>query len=603
MKKSVFTFALALLTAGSAWAYDFKAGDLYYNITDASNKTVEVTYEADPESSDNYKSLPGTVTIPATVSHNDTEYSVTSIGEKAFMSCTILKQVTIPNSVTSIGDSAFDGCSALTQITIPDGVTSLGNKIFNNCSALAQVVLPDGIEQIGNSTFSGCSALTQISIPSTVESIGDQVFYNCSRLTQITLPDGVKSIGNTAFASCSALTEISLPDNIENIGNSAFSGCSKLANITIPGRITSIGSQTFFNCSALTGITIPDKITNIGDEAFRYCSALTQINMLPTTPPTITPTTFSHINLQVRITIPDGSKESYTTDTIWKQLLDLAAGQINGTCGDNLTWIFTTADSTLNISGTGSMYDYNDLNQPSWNIWDNFNKNIKTIIMSDGVTSIGNSIFSGCTALTQITIPDNVESIGNSAFSDCSKLKQITIPESIKSAGSGAFYGCNALNAVYYAGNVAGWCGIIFSNTNANPLYNAHNLYINNTLVTELTIPESVTAVGEDCFGNSGVKNVVWNSNCDITEGVFERDAYGDRILSSVTLNKCGEIAKGAFTNATIQEMTVNLSTPPAFEKSTRQNINAIYVPAESVEAYKTATGWSEYADVITAIQ
>ena len=500
MKKSVFTFALALLTAGSAWAYDFKAGDLYYNITDASNKTVEVTYEADPESSDNYKSLPGTVTIPATVSHNDTEYSVTNIGEKAFMGSPALTQISIPESVNSIGESAFSDCSKLTQITIPNSVEHIGNKTLNNCSALAQVILPDGIKSLVNSMFSGCSALTQISIPSTVESIGDQVFYNCSRLAQITLPDGVKSIGNTAFASCSALTEISLPDNIENIGNSAFSGCSKLANITIPGRITSIGSQTFFNCSALTGITIPDKITNIGDEAFRYCSALTQINMLPTTPPTITPTTFSHINLQVRITIPEGSEDSYGANANWKQLLDLAAGQINGTCGENLTWKFTTADSTLTISGTGSTYDYDNYNQPAWNIWDHINKDIKTISFSDGVTSIGNSIFSACTALTQITLPNKIEKIGNSAFSDCSKLKEITIPESVKSVGSGAFYGCNALNAVYYAGNVAGWCGIIFSNTNANPLYNAHNLYINNTLVTELTIPESVTEIKDYIF-------------------------------------------------------------------------------------------------------
>ena len=187
-----------------------------------------------------------------------------------------------------------------------------------------------------------------------------------------------------------------------------------------------------------------------------------------------------------------------------------------------------------------------------------------SIILPQGIETLSNQCFNNNKSLTSVTLPEGLKTIGTAAFAQTG-LTSIDFPEGIEEIGDRAFQ------------------------------------YV--TTLTNVTIPESVTAVGEDCFGNSGVKNVVWNSNCDITEGVFERDAYGDRILSSVTLNKCGEIAKGAFTNATIQEMTVNLSTPPAFEKSTRQNINAIYVPAESVEAYKTATGWSEYADVITAIQ
>ena len=106
MRKLLSTFALALLTAAGAWAYDFKSGDLYYNITDEAARTVEVTYEY-RWSSSNYSSLSGAVTIPETVSYNSTTYSVTSIGDQAFYYCDALTQVTIPNSVTSIGDQAF----------------------------------------------------------------------------------------------------------------------------------------------------------------------------------------------------------------------------------------------------------------------------------------------------------------------------------------------------------------------------------------------------------------------------------------------------------------------------------------------------------------
>ena len=88
----------ALCTAVTTVAYDFQSGDLYYNIT--SDNTVEVTYQ-EYESTENYKGLTA-ATIPATVTHNGTTYSVTSIGKSAFMWCSSLTSVTIPTSVTSI---------------------------------------------------------------------------------------------------------------------------------------------------------------------------------------------------------------------------------------------------------------------------------------------------------------------------------------------------------------------------------------------------------------------------------------------------------------------------------------------------------------------
>ncbi len=128
MKSLLLSFVALFFATTALWAYDFKSGDLYYNITNATDLTVEVTYE-EQWSEDNYKGLTS-VTIPSTVTYNGTTYNVTSIGENAFRYCTGLTSVTIPNSVTSIGWYAFLDCTSLTSVTIPNSVTSIGGYAF-----------------------------------------------------------------------------------------------------------------------------------------------------------------------------------------------------------------------------------------------------------------------------------------------------------------------------------------------------------------------------------------------------------------------------------------------------------------------------------------
>ena len=118
----------------------------------------------------------------------------------------------VKHKITSIGDSAFMGCSGLTSINIPDGVTS-----------------------IKNGTFLGCSSLTSINIPNSVTHIGDNAFYRCKGLTSITIPDSVTIIRNGAFTDCSNLTSITIPNSVTTIGYSVFDGCTSLASITYKG--------------------------------------------------------------------------------------------------------------------------------------------------------------------------------------------------------------------------------------------------------------------------------------------------------------------------------------------------------------------------------
>ena len=129
-------------------------------------------------------------------------------------------------------------------------------------------------------------------------------------------------------------------------------------------------------------------------------------------------------------------------------VLPASAETYSGTCGaegDNLTWTLDTVIGTLTISGTGKMANYNFSSSAPWYSYRN---SIKTVVVANGVTSIGDFAFHECSSLTSITIPDSVKSIGYYAFDGCSSLTSITIPNSVKSIGIYAFYRCSILASI-----------------------------------------------------------------------------------------------------------------------------------------------------------
>ena len=263
--------ALTLLCCVVANAYDFEVNGIYYDITNATTKTVEVA-----DCSEEYTAY---VNIPESVTYNGTSYSVTSIGSFAFYNCSGITGITIPNSVTSIGEGAFQYCSGLTGIEIPKSVTSIGDYAFHDCSGLTGIEIPKSVTSIGEYAFSGCSGLTNVVIGNSVTSIGEWAFRGCSSLTSITIPNSVTSIGVAAFQGCSRLASITIPNSVTSIGAAAFQGCSRLASITIPNSVTSIGQNAFYGCSGLTSITIPNGITEILSSTFANCSSLTSITI------------------------------------------------------------------------------------------------------------------------------------------------------------------------------------------------------------------------------------------------------------------------------------------------------------------------------------
>ncbi len=399
--------------------------------------------------------------------------SVTNINSNAFSYCTSLTSINIPSSVTSIGSYAFNGCTSLTSINIPSSVTSIGSYAFNGCTSLTSFTIPDNVTSIGIAVFEDCTSLMSITIPDSVTSIGNLVFYHCRSLTSITIPDSVTSIGSYAFFGCSSLESITIPDSVTNIGEDAFFNCTSLEEISvndnnqfycdnkgilynkevttlicspagttlihydIPSSVTSISKDAFVNCTSLTSITIPDGVANIGDDAFYKCTSLTSI-IIPDSVTNIGEAVFTGCS---SLTIY-GTKGSYAeiyannNGITFISLADLIKG---GTCGTNLTWSYNTLTEILTISGTGAMSNYSSSYPAPWN---EYVSNIKTVVINDGVTSIGNQAFMSCTVLTDITLPDTLSSIGSYAFYKCTALGDVIMPAGVTSIGTYAFRNC-----------------------------------------------------------------------------------------------------------------------------------------------------------------
>ena len=468
--------------------------------------------------------------------------------------------ITFDGEVSQIGHYAFYCCENLTGITIPDSVTSIGYKAFLHCSNLDYIDIGNSVISIGSAAFAECG-LRGFVIPDHVTLLEDEVFAACKELKSVSIGNGINSIPDNAFAGCDSLEFVSLSNSIVSIGSEAFYNCSSLVNITIPSNVTSIEKSAFSGCSSLTNITIPDGVTTIKADAFKDC-----------------------INL---VTLTNGRKLNDVDSNAFNGCTSLPiidnikyAGGIAVEVVDKTQTSYTLKDDTYVIANA-VFFDC---------------INATSISLPSDIVSIGGNAFYNCENLQNITLPEGLEFIGSYAFRYCDGLSSITIPSTVETIKEGAFNGCRNLSE-FNGKYVRDKCCVIIDGmlisyaiacdlseyiipNDVTTIATSAFEYCSNLL--DITIPDSVTSIETYAFSRcTGIQNItIPNSVTTIKYGAFQ---------------KCLSLSK-VYCKPNIPP-TVKSNYESIFGENASDR--KIYVPTQSVNLYKTATGWKTYASYI----
>lgn len=351
--------------------------------------------------------------------------SVVEIGQSAFGSCTMLKQITLPDTLTTIGWRAFES-SGLTSLTIPVNVTSLGDSFITDCSALTSLYVAEGnptYEMEDGLLYDIPAKTLRYALPDvsgdvvirdgTVR-IGDDVFKEHA-ITSVQLPDSLQKIGNCAFQFCKELKEITFPEGLITIDGLAFAYCTQLENVVLPEGLKSLGDSAFRSCDSLTEITVPEGITFMSG-TFATCYSLRTVNL---------PSGLTHMMNGV----VEGCRSLETLH------LPAKLADISGEWPSKLKTITTAFGSVRYVSEDGILYDTQDNSILFVNASITGNVTVR-----DGITTIGAGAFKGRKGLTSVTLPESCTVIDSYAFENCTALTDINFPEKLELIGRNAFY-------------------------------------------------------------------------------------------------------------------------------------------------------------------
>ncbi|MBQ8357683.1 MAG: leucine-rich repeat domain-containing protein [Clostridia bacterium] len=423
----------------------------------------------------------------------------TSISAWAFLNCTSLQSVTLPPSLKIIYTYAFYNTS-LTSLEIPAGVTDIKTWAFANSTLLKNVTFAGtALKNIGNDAFSGCAMLNGVTLPDSVTTIGSRMFQNCTSLSSITVPAGVTTLPTSIFYGCTSLKTATL-EGVTSIGNNAFENCSLLETVNLPEGLLTIGQYAFNTCSALKSVSLPSTLTGI----YSYAFSATGL---------------------IAITLPQG-------------LTSIGSYAFAET---GLTSV--TVPKSVTSLGSSAFSDCTAL---------------QSAILEEGIAlhynKLNSNMFNGCSRLSSVSLPGGLTAIGANAFLNCTSLTEIAIPADVTSFGESAFSGAG-LTRVDYAGTLADWCGMTFTNAAANPVSITGNLYIGgtNTITATFAIPEAVTSIGAYAFyGCTGITEL------NLPGGLTEVGTDAFMGCTGITKAIVPTAAIGQFTNANLEYLEIN---------------------------------------------
>ena len=474
--------------------------------------------------------------------------SLTEIPE--FISNTLTK-IKIPSSINSISGNYSDTkCPNLSEINISDisqfininksSYWSEKSKLILNNQNVSNLVIPNGTTEIKDYIFSNFSDITSVTIPDSVTSIGSSAFYGCSGLTSVNIPN-IKSWMNISFSGTNSnplyyaknlyvnnelITDLIIPNSVTEIKPFSFIN-SSFETVQIPNSVTSIGRYAFSG-TTLKSINIPNSVNSISSYAFENCPNIEEIIFEKESYDNIERYIFNnshikHLSIKNLKAIPNYAFYNCSFDEL--------------TIGENLNGIGNYSFNKLST--------VQKINIPSIEHWCKMTfYNTSVHPLSSGIAKL----YVNNNPITDVIIPNSITTINSGAFYNYKLMTSITIPSSVTQIQQNAFSECTGLTKTNIE-SLESWCKVSSANTSANPIRYSKNLYINDQLVTDLNIPNTITVLPDGIFYNceSLLKLTLPSTLTSIGKSTF----YGCANLSEIICNAmtAPTIASSTFRN------------------------------------------------------
>lgn len=582
--------------------------------------------------------------------HFEFSGDITHIGDFAFRGCDWIEEVHLPNSLETMGVGVFAECPNLNAIyskysTRDNRVVVIDDTLVAVAPHDVVSVSIDFAKYVGDYTFYGCEQLENVSFLDGVEIIGAWSFCNCVNLLTAFFGDDVETIKEGAFYNCPLVTFTGKFSNSDSGSSGNIQdGDGNFAGVTTPpadgkvdlGDSTGVTQGAMQNNTAVTKLTIPEGVTNIAAWAFDGCIHLKTVICMPIVPPTALYSetgvwaAFDNNAEDRKFYVPGESLEAYKSAEGWRDYAEWIFPLSSAPEDDDEEEVEVVSEILYtNGSTTVPTELYNESGFDATIVSHKYDetRGYWVIGFDKELTVVGEMAFNFVEGVTRVIIPEGVKRIEHAAFYNCKNLESITLPESLEEVGESVFAYCNMLE------KFEGECRAIVADGRCVIIDNTFRGFAFACGVTEYTIPSGVIRIGDGAFrGCNTLTRIVVPEGVEVIEDsafsicncmeyqlpeslkTIAEYAFGaNSKLRSITIpqnvNYIGEYAFDGCIN--LETFYCNATEVPTLGKdvfkvyidSGRDYIGCeIRVPAESVEAYKTAAGWSEYADYIVAM-